>query len=114
MTFREWRELSPGAAAREVHARVQARLSPAQQRAAIAVLAPENELATRFAATARDLPLGGVPVFVKDLFDVPGLPTFAGTSFLPEARPTPATESAFVRDLRAAGAVFAGKTHMHE
>lgn len=114
MTFRDWRELSPGAAAQEVHARVRARLSPAQQRAAIASLAPENELATRFAAASRALPLGGVPFFVKDLFDVPGLPTFAGTSFLPEVRPTPARESAFVRDLRAAGAVFVGKTHLHE
>jgi amidase/aspartyl-tRNA(Asn)/glutamyl-tRNA(Gln) amidotransferase subunit A len=114
MTFRDWRNLSPGAAAREIHERVRTRLSPAQQRAVIAALVPENELATRFAQAPRDRPLGGVPFFVKDLFDVPGLPTFAGTSFLPEARPTPARESAFVRDLRAAGAVFAGKTHLHE
>ncbi len=113
MTFRDWHDLAPGAAAQQLLARVRA-LPPVQQRAAIAVLPSENELATSFAAAPRDRLLGGVPFFVKDLFDVPGTPTFAGSSFLPEVRPTPATESAFVRALRAAGAVYAGKTHLHE
>ena len=43
-----------------------------------------------------------------------GLPTFAGSSFLPEVRPSPAADSQIVRDLRAAGAVLAGKTHLFE
>ena len=51
---------------------------------------------------------------LKDLFDVEGLPTFAGSSFLPEVRPSPAADSQIVRDLRAAGAVLAGKTHLFE
>jgi amidase/aspartyl-tRNA(Asn)/glutamyl-tRNA(Gln) amidotransferase subunit A len=51
---------------------------------------------------------------VKDLFDVPGVPTCAGSTFLPEVRPTPATGSALVRRLRALGSVIAGKTHLVE
>jgi amidase/aspartyl-tRNA(Asn)/glutamyl-tRNA(Gln) amidotransferase subunit A len=42
------------------------------------------------------------------------MPTFAGSSFLPEVRPAPALDSQIVRDLRAAGAVLAGKTHLFE
>jgi amidase/aspartyl-tRNA(Asn)/glutamyl-tRNA(Gln) amidotransferase subunit A len=50
---------------------------------------------------------------LKDLFDVAGLPTRAGSSFLSRVRPTPG-ESTLVRDLRAAGAAFAAKTHLVE
>jgi amidase/aspartyl-tRNA(Asn)/glutamyl-tRNA(Gln) amidotransferase subunit A len=48
------------------------------------------------------------------MFDVAGLPTFGGSSFLPEVRPAPSSESRVVRALRDAGAVFAGKTHLFE
>lgn len=115
MTFREWQRLSPAAAARELHARVRARLPPAQQRAVIARLTPEDLLTERFAASAAtNAPLRGVPFFAKDLFDVGGEPTHAGSTFLPEVRPTPANDGAFVRAARATGAVLAGKTHTHE
>jgi aspartyl-tRNA(Asn)/glutamyl-tRNA(Gln) amidotransferase subunit A len=114
MTFAEWQNLSPASAAREVHERVRTRLSPAQQRAAIAQLAPEPELAARFASTRTGSPLAGVPYFAKDLFDVAGVPTLAGTTFLPEVRPTRAEDGALVQEMRKAGAVLAGKTHMHE
>ncbi len=114
MTFSEWRQLSPAAAAREVHLRARSRLSLAQQRAAIATLEPEDALAEKFAAAKRGAPLSGVPCFVKDLFDVTGLPTLAGSTFLPEIRPTPTRDSNLVGAVRAAGAVFAGKTHLHE
>lgn len=113
MTFREWQQLSPAAAAREVHRRV-AQLPPAQHRAVIATLAPEPGLAAQFAAAPRTGPLGGVPYFLKDLFDVVGQPTLAGSTFLPEVRPAPARDSAIVRTLHAAGAVLAGKVHLHE
>jgi aspartyl-tRNA(Asn)/glutamyl-tRNA(Gln) amidotransferase subunit A len=114
MTFREWQQLSPDAAARDVHQRIRTELAPAQQRAAIAQLASERELAARFAATPRSSPLHGVPFFAKDLFDVGGVPTFAGSTFLPEVRPTPANDGALVRAVKATGAVLAGKTHTHE
>jgi amidase/aspartyl-tRNA(Asn)/glutamyl-tRNA(Gln) amidotransferase subunit A len=55
-----------------------------------------------------------VPFAAKDLFDAAGLPTFAGSAFLPEVRPEPAADGAFIRDVRAAGAALAAKAHMHE
>ncbi|WP_414661559.1 amidase [Horticoccus sp. 23ND18S-11] len=114
MTFRDWQELTPAAAARELHRRVITLLPPAQQRAAIAELPSESELAVRFAQAPAAVPLARVPCLVKDLFDVGGQPTFAGSTFLPEVRPTRATDGAFVQAVRRAGAVIAGKTHMHE
>lgn len=114
MTFRDWRQLAPAAAARELQHRVRTRLSLPQQRAAIALLPDEAELERHFASAAPHAPLSGVPYFLKDLFDVAGAPTFAGSTFLPEVRSTPQKESAIVRALREAGAVLAGKTHLHE
>lgn len=112
MTFRDWQALTPTAAARELHHRVATRLSPTQQRAAIAQLATETELAAHFAAEPG--PLARVPYFAKDLFDVGGLPTLAGSTFLPEVRPPFAHDGAFVRAVADTGAVLTGKTHMHE
>src|SRR5258705_4934076 len=114
MTFSDWQELTPSAAARELHHRVSTRLPPAQQVAVIAQLCSEPELATRFATANPASPLAGVPFFAKDLFDTGGVPTFAGSTFLPEVRPTPANDGAFVRAVKATGAVLAGKTHLHE
>ncbi len=114
MTFREWQALSPIDAAREIHTRVAKGLRPGQARAAIATLQSEDELVAAFGAADRSAPLGGVPFFVKDLFDVAGLPTRAGSTFLPEVRPTPNRDAECVRAFRSAGATFAGKTHTHE
>ncbi len=114
MTFRAWQQLTPAAAARELHARVQARLTPAQRRAVLAQLPDESALARRLEAMPTGQPLSRVPYFAKDLFDVGGVPTFAGSTFLPEVRPTRTTDGALVQALHTAGAVLAGKTHMHE
>jgi aspartyl-tRNA(Asn)/glutamyl-tRNA(Gln) amidotransferase subunit A len=114
MTFREWQKLSPEDAAREVHSRVKKALPKAQQKAAIAVLASKDTLAERFKSAPRGTPLGGVPFFAKDLFDFAGVATLAGSTFLEEVRPTPQRDGAFARALKAAGAVFVGKTHLHE
>jgi Asp-tRNA(Asn)/Glu-tRNA(Gln) amidotransferase A subunit family amidase len=57
-------------------------------------------------------PLHGVPVTVKDSFDVAGLPTRLGSYFAPEV---PAGEdSAVVQRLRRAGAIIIGKTNTPE
>ena len=57
-------------------------------------------------------PLHGVPVTVKDSFDVAGWPTRLGSYFAPEA---PAAEdSAVVARLRRAGAIVLGKTNTPE
>jgi aspartyl-tRNA(Asn)/glutamyl-tRNA(Gln) amidotransferase subunit A len=114
MTFPEWQQLAPAAAARELRARATTRLSPAQQRAVFALVRSEEELEQSFSQANRGTPLGGVPYFTKDLFDVAGMPTLAGSTFLPEVRPTPKNDGAFTRALASAGAVLAGKTHMHE
>lgn len=114
MTFRDWQSLAPAAAARELLRRADTLLSPAQQRAVFAHLPTEAELLVHFATAPKDAPLAGVPYLLKDLFDVAGLPTFAGSTFLPEVRPTPETDSALVRALHAAGAVLGGKTQMNE
>lgn len=113
MTFADWQQLAPAAAARTLLERV-ARLSAGQRRSVVATLATEEQLAVQFASAARTGPLGGVPYFLKDLFDVAGQPTLAGSTFLPEVRPAPAQDSTVVRHLHAAGAVLAGKTHLHE
>jgi len=114
MTFAQWQLLAPHQAAQEIQQRARTRLSPAQQRAAIALLRPEAELVAEFSAARRDTSLGGVPFFAKDIFDVGGLPTFGGSNFLPEVRPVRTEDGAFVRALRGTGAVLAGKTQLHE
>jgi len=57
-------------------------------------------------------PLAGVPVAVKDLLDIEGLPTTCGSRILEGYRP-PFTATAVAR-LEAAGAVVLGKTNMDE
>ncbi len=67
-----------------------------------------RESTARWAAGKPQGPLDGVPVTVKDLIDVAGLPTRRGSKTLPA---TPAAEDApLVAVLRAAGAVITGKT----
>jgi aspartyl-tRNA(Asn)/glutamyl-tRNA(Gln) amidotransferase subunit A len=59
-------------------------------------------------------PLWGVPVSLKDCFDLTGHATTCGSHFYKgRARPAPA-DSAVAARLRTAGAVITGKTHMHQ
>jgi aspartyl-tRNA(Asn)/glutamyl-tRNA(Gln) amidotransferase subunit A len=58
-------------------------------------------------------PLAGIPVSVKDLFDVTGDITRAGSKVLADARPA-AADAAAVRRLRQAGAIIIGRTNMTE
>ena len=114
MNFRDWQQLNPEQAARELLHRIATRLAPGQQRAAIAHLPSEVELRAEFSRAPRSAPLSGVPYFLKDLFPVAGQPIFAGSTFLPEVLPSGTQDSAVVRSLRAAGAVPAGRAQMHE
>ncbi len=58
-------------------------------------------------------PLAGLPVSIKDLFDVAGERTLAGSKALDD-RPPAARDAAIVTRLRAAGAVLIGRTNMTE
>lgn len=60
-----------------------------------------------------ELPLAGLAVSVKDLFDIEEQPTPAGSVVLADA-PAAATDSAAVARLRAAGAAIVGRTNMVE
>jgi aspartyl-tRNA(Asn)/glutamyl-tRNA(Gln) amidotransferase subunit A len=58
-------------------------------------------------------PLDGAIVTIKDLFDVAGEPTRAGSTIFADAPPASA-DAPVVRRLRAAGAVIVAKTNMSE
>jgi len=58
-------------------------------------------------------PLDGCIVSVKELFDVAGTVTGAGSAVLRRSPPA-ADDAAVVKKLRAAGAIIIGKTHMTE
>jgi Asp-tRNA(Asn)/Glu-tRNA(Gln) amidotransferase A subunit family amidase len=72
------------------------------------VRAEADALAGRWPDPARRPPLYGVPLGVKDVFRVDGLPTRAGSTLPAEEFAGP--EAVAVARLRAAGAVLAGKT----
>ncbi len=108
-----WSALAPAAAARAIQTRVAA-LAPALRSAALTWLRPERELALDLAARRATDPLCGIPYFLKDLFDLGGIPTRAGSTFLDQARGTPTADSAIVTRLRALGASCAGKTQLVE
>ena len=57
--------------------------------------------------------LWGLPVSVKDCFDLEGAPTSLGVKFYRELNGIATSDSWLVERLRAAGAVITGKTHLH-
>ncbi|WP_277186368.1 amidase [Caballeronia sp. BR00000012568055] len=58
-------------------------------------------------------PLAGIPVSIKDLFDIEGQVTRAGSKVLNHAPPAK-SDAVSVARLRRAGAVFVGRTNMSE
>jgi Asp-tRNA(Asn)/Glu-tRNA(Gln) amidotransferase A subunit family amidase len=57
--------------------------------------------------------LWGLPIAVKDCFDLAGAPTTCGTTFYHDRNGIAAHDSWIVQRLRAIGAVITGKTHLH-
>jgi aspartyl-tRNA(Asn)/glutamyl-tRNA(Gln) amidotransferase subunit A len=112
VTFKAWQQLAPEAAAREFGRRVETLLTGTQKKTVIAALLDEASLAAAFSKASG--PLRGIPYLLKDLFDVVGMPTSAGSSFLPDVRVVPDVDSRIVRELASCGAVFAGKAHCFE
>lgn len=62
----------------------------------------------------RSLALFGVPISLKDCFDLAGFPTSSGSRFYATHKPTPSADSWVAARLRGAGAVITGKTHLHQ
>src|SRR5580658_7439860 len=57
--------------------------------------------------------LWGLPISVKDCFDLAGAPTSCGVRFYRDLNGVATRDSWLVERLRAAGAVITGKTHLH-
>src|ERR1700720_1148289 len=102
------KEVSP----REVLAALRARIENVEPKID-AYLSIDFDAATREADKADvDLPLGGVPIAIKDIINVKGQPCSCGSKILANYRsPYDAT---VIRKLRAAGAIPFGKTNMDE
>jgi Asp-tRNA(Asn)/Glu-tRNA(Gln) amidotransferase A subunit family amidase len=77
-------------------------------------MAEAEALSTRFPDPERRPLLFGVPVAVKDCFDVAGYPTTCGSRFYAEKNGIAQADSYVAARLRAAGAVIMGKTHLHQ
>ncbi|HWT66279.1 MAG TPA: amidase family protein, partial [Terracidiphilus sp.] len=58
-------------------------------------------------------PLCGLPISVKDCFDLAGAPTSCGVRFYRDLHGPASADSWLVAQLRALGAVITGKTHLH-
>jgi fatty acid amide hydrolase len=89
----------------------------ARLNAVVVPLFEQARAAARAADAARERgeplgPLHGVPVTVKELFDVAGTPTTAGISH--RARELATTDSPVVARLRRAGAILLGKTNVSQ
>jgi Asp-tRNA(Asn)/Glu-tRNA(Gln) amidotransferase A subunit family amidase len=78
------------------------------------LLAEAEALPSRFPDPAQRPLLFGVPIGVKDCFDVAGYPTTCGSHFYAEKNGIAAADSAVAARLRKAGAVIMGKTHLHQ
>jgi amidase/aspartyl-tRNA(Asn)/glutamyl-tRNA(Gln) amidotransferase subunit A len=132
LPFAAWQAMTPAAAARTVYERV-AGLPDPLRRAAVAWMKPEEELAAELQvrgalrpdscavanqsghkAPPTSAPLHGVPYLLKDLFDLAGVPTRAGSTFLHQIRPLPSRDCRIAERLTLVGATCAGKTHLVE
>ena len=101
----------------EVAERVLAELEPGPVVAALTperALAAARESAARYAAGRPRGPLDGVPVLVKDLLDLRGTVTGAGSAVLARLRSPARGDAAAVRNLERAGAVIVGKSQLNE
>jgi len=72
-----------------------------------------DELAREAAALTPGGPLYGVPISLKDLFDLTGTRTTGATRFYEQINPPAVTDSSVVKRMKQAGCLIAGKTHLH-
>ena len=104
-----------GSASQRVqHALERIQATDAQINAFTAVLAERaHTQADRVDRIEGDLPLRGVPFAVKNLFDIQGLTTLAGSKIEQDAAPA-TRDAVLIRRLEAAGAVLVGALNMDE
>jgi Asp-tRNA(Asn)/Glu-tRNA(Gln) amidotransferase A subunit family amidase len=107
-------EITPRAAAEQTLARANSNASHNVYFALEAEKVREeaDALPRRFPRALKPL-LYGVPVSIKDCFDVAGFPTTLGSRFYTERNGAAREDSAVAARLRSAGAIIIGKTHMH-
>ena len=86
---------------------------------AFVYVAPEQELLAAAAAVDAEIragrspgPLAGIPIAVKDLLAVAGMPNTASSPVLADRVET--KDASSIRALKAAGAIMTGKTQTHE
>ena len=77
-----------------------------------ALIDDAQSLPIRFPAPHQRPPLYGVPISLKDCFDLAGTVTTLGTHFH-AAQPAAVKDSAIAQRLKACGALITGKTHLH-
>ena len=77
-------------------------------------LSEAGALPLRFPDAAQRPPLYGVPVAIKDCFDVAGYPTTCGSRFYAQKNGVAAADSFVAARVRQAGAIIMGKTHLHQ
>ncbi|GAA1540110.1 amidase [Kribbella lupini] len=92
---------------------VEEALAKARDHAGLNAVVHLDEAGARAAAGWHDRrgPLAGVPVLVKEIVEVEGLPYRCGSAAMDE---TGKTDADVVRRLRAAGAIVIGLSHSHE
>jgi Asp-tRNA(Asn)/Glu-tRNA(Gln) amidotransferase A subunit family amidase len=107
-------EITPRAAAEEALSRANSNASHNVYIALDAERVREEAdlLPRRFPHQPKPL-LYGVPVSIKDCFDVAGFPTTLGSRFYAERNGVAHEDSAVAARLRSQGAIIIGKTHMH-
>src|SRR5258708_298174 len=71
-----------------------------------------NRVQNEFAAREKP-PLFGLPISLKDCFDLQGFRTTAGTKFYADKGEIAHEDSAVAKQLREQGAVITGKTNLH-
>jgi Asp-tRNA(Asn)/Glu-tRNA(Gln) amidotransferase A subunit family amidase len=74
----------------------------------------ERQLSASRPVTDKTQLLAGIPISVKDCFDVRGYRTSVGSKYYLDASDAKTEDSALVQRLRAVGATITGKTHMQQ
>src|SRR5258705_11555964 len=73
----------------------------------------QKDFSLRESSANDNLPLFGLPISLKDCFDLEGFRTTAGTRYYAEKNEIASDDSAVAKRLRAHGAIITGKTNLH-